>query len=686
MSDSQAVRKIKVFVSSPGDVAVERERIDLVARRLNETFADLVRIETIRWERKFYSSHAGFQDQIPPATGSDLVIAIFWSRLGTPLPESFGRMASGERYPSGTAYEVLTAIDERKRAERPDVYVFRKTAPLEDKGEEAKAQLMDLNGFFSRWFQAPDGQYLRAYHRFQTADEFELQVEKLLRGWIDERVPRDESLIWPIETKGSPFRALLPYDARHAAIFFGRDRKITRAVEQMQSVALTQFRARSAPATIPFLLIVGESGAGKSSLMRAGLAPRLTRPGVVPSVDIWRTALMRVGDDPNPILTLAKALFVENDEKGGFGSALPELRATDERTPDAFAAFLAKAGEAQRREMAPSAVPILEALDEVQRRAMEQRKTQVQLRANLLLLIDQLENIFAQSVTDEQRSAFARLLFAFCATRRVWVAATLRSDLYPRLITPGDFLALKDAGGIYDLAAPGEAELGEIVTKSAAAAGLVYETHEATGQRLDEAILTYAQGRNTLPLLQFALERLFQERVEAGKEIRLTFDAYRRMGGLAGAINLTAEAALAHLGKAEVAALPRLLRSLAVPVHDSGPATAGATDLTVRTVPMTQAVPDEATARLVKALTDARIIVVTGSETGAQGDEDVLIGIAHQRVFESWERARKIIAEHRDFFRIREEVETQYQRWLKAKRSSARLIPKGVLLARPRGY
>ena len=86
MSDSQAVRKIKVFVSSPGDVAVERERIDLVARRLNETFADLVRIETIRWERKFYSSHAGFQDQIPPATGSDLVIAIFWSRLGTPLP------------------------------------------------------------------------------------------------------------------------------------------------------------------------------------------------------------------------------------------------------------------------------------------------------------------------------------------------------------------------------------------------------------------------------------------------------------------------------------------------------------------------------------------------------------------------------------------------------------------------
>src|SRR5580700_5942086 len=140
MGNGQAVRKVKAFVSSPGDVAVERARIDLVARRLNEAFAGLVEIETIRWERKFYSSHAGFQDQIPPAAGSDLVIAIFWSRLGTPLPESFARMAGGERYPSGTAYEVLTAIEERKKGDRPDVYVFRKTETFAGATDQAKAQ------------------------------------------------------------------------------------------------------------------------------------------------------------------------------------------------------------------------------------------------------------------------------------------------------------------------------------------------------------------------------------------------------------------------------------------------------------------------------------------------------------------------------------------------------------------
>ena len=682
MGNGQAVCKIKAFVSSPGDVGVERERIDLVARRLNEAFAGLVEIETIRWERKFYSSHAGFQDQIPPAAGSDLVIAIFWSRLGTPLPESFARMVGGERYPSGTAYEVLTAIEERKKGDRPDVYVFRKTQPPEDVGEEAKAQWMDLNGFFSRWFQAPDGQYLRAYHQFHTADEFELLVEKLLRDWIDERVPRDESLIWPIETRGSPFRALLPYDARHAAIFFGRDRKITRAVEQLQSVAQTQYKARSAPANIPFLLIVGESGAGKSSLMRAGVAPRLTRPGLVPSVDIWRIAVMRVGDDPDPFLTLAKALFVENDEKGGFGPALPELRATDEGTPDAFADFLSRAGEVQRRDIALRIVPVLDALDRVQAREMDLRKTQRQLRVGLLLLVDQLENIFAQSVTDEQRSVFARLLFAFCATRRVWVVATLRSDLYPSPHHSGRL--------------PGAQGCGRgLRPRGARKIGARRDPHEIGGRGrpcLRDGRSDRATSRRDHPRLCAGQEHAAPAAIRPRTPVRRA--RARRQGDPADIRRLSADGRPRRGDQPDRRGRPRAARQ----GRDGGPTAPVAQprragprgrpgdgrarpNFTVRVVPIAQAVPDEASARLVKALTDARIIVVTRSEIEAQGGDDILIGIAHQRVFESWERAHKIIAEHRDFFRIRDEVETEFQRWVKAKRSSALLIPKGVPLA-----
>ena len=93
--------------------------------------------------------------------------------------------------------------------------------------------------------------------------------------------------------------------------------------------------------------------------------------------------------------------------------------------------------------------------------------------------------------------------------------------------------------------------------------------------------------------------------------------------------------------------------------------------MTVRMVPRTEAVPDAPTERLVKALTDARIIVATND----------LIGIAHQRVFESWDDARRIIAEHRDFFRIREEITVQFRRWTENKRPKALLLAKGLPLA-----
>src|SRR5438067_12834888 len=110
-SDPSGIRTVRVFISSPSDVDFERQRVDRVAERLNHVFADLLQIRTVRWERRLYSSHAGFQEQIPDAGECDLVIAVFWTRLGTPLPETFARMESGERYPSGSAYEVLSALD-----------------------------------------------------------------------------------------------------------------------------------------------------------------------------------------------------------------------------------------------------------------------------------------------------------------------------------------------------------------------------------------------------------------------------------------------------------------------------------------------------------------------------------------------------------------------------------------------
>src|SRR5215467_9841578 len=137
---------IRLFVSSPDDVRVERQRIQLIAERLNGELFGRVQFEIIRWENEFYTAHKSFSEQIPEAAECDIVIAVLWSRLGTKLsdtlPEKF-RTPDGKPYLSGTAYEVLTAIAARKNADRPDVYVFRKTETpkirIDDETERAEA-------------------------------------------------------------------------------------------------------------------------------------------------------------------------------------------------------------------------------------------------------------------------------------------------------------------------------------------------------------------------------------------------------------------------------------------------------------------------------------------------------------------------------------------------------------------
>ena len=92
---------LRIFISSPGDVAEERALAARVFRRLGSEFADAVALELILWEHEPLFAHSGFQEQIPRPSQCDLVVSILWARLGTRLPADFapepGRLA-----PTGT--------------------------------------------------------------------------------------------------------------------------------------------------------------------------------------------------------------------------------------------------------------------------------------------------------------------------------------------------------------------------------------------------------------------------------------------------------------------------------------------------------------------------------------------------------------------------------------------------------
>ena len=92
-------------------------------------------------------------------------------------------------------------------------------------------------------------------------------------------------------------------------------------------------------------------------------------------------------------------------------------------------------------------------------------------------------------------------------------------------------------------------------------------------------------------------------------------------------------------------------------------------------MPLAQAVPDEAARKLVDALVTARLLTTSGIEADAQ------VRLAHQRVLEDWGRARAVVAESADFYRIRADLEESCHKWETGKRRGELLLARGLPLA-----
>ncbi len=640
-------RTVRVFVSSPSDVALERGRAERVARRLSGLF-DRLEIDVYRWERSsYFSAHEGFQPQIPDVDRFDLVVGLFWSRLGSALPPDFQPMPDGRPYPSGTAFEILRAIERRRRSPtgRPDVLIYRKTAPpripISDRAERARRidDLAALDAFVAEWFADEIGGFRAAFTPFESPDTFEEVFEAHLRAWLRENHRLGRERAWRVEERGAPFPGLDAFDAGRRAVFFGRRADVERARERLEDAA-----ARGCA----FLLIDGASGAGKSSLARAGLLPRIADL----ELDLRRAVLRPAAA---PLAALARALFAPH--------AAPELAQGDFPTPDAFAAHLAGGG---------SAAPLLRALDRAAeaQRAAEGRRSAPALR--LLLLVDELEALFAGSVAAAERRRFLAALSDLARSGRAAVVATLRADWRMAALGEPDLARLVDEGATLTLAPPGRDALAEIVRAPARAAGIAFE-RGPDGFGLDEILLREAGDAGALPLLQFTLQALYQRAVAriaaAGRRLgdvgpdepvmTLTLEDHRRLGGIEGIVNRRAEAAFASLPGPAQAALPRLVRALVEPGPQGAQLLRPAVAATVA--------EDAAGRELVEALAAARILVRDGDA----------LRFSHEAALTGWERAREAAAEAETFLAVRAEVERQAARWRAQGRRRSLLLPPG---------
>ena len=610
--------ELRIFVSSPGDVAEERALTSRVLSRLGGEFSNRTRLKPIFWEHEPLLATSTFQDQIVSPSQVDIVICIIWSRLGTRLPGQF-RRADGSTYASGTEYEFEVAVEGHRANGRPELLVYRKTThPVVDLDDEQNVrsrldQKRALDGFIRNWFHnEQDGTLVAAFHPFEHPVDFEEKLEIHLRKLIEAKLPPSQVIAEvtpPSWTQGSPFRGLAAFEPEHAAVFCGRSKATSEVVAALRE----QVRADSA-----FVLVTGMSGGGKSSLLRAGVLPLLETPGVIEDVALVRRCITRPGDGGvDPLIGLAGALLRPG--------ALPELAHVVQLEEGDAAGLAAKL--AARPEVVSSWIG--EALVHAAAAFERSQGLTSTPRARLALVVDQLEEIFTHGQDPSRCQAFISVLAALARSGRVWVLATLRSDFYARLEEIPELIDLSRGHGTYQLPALVPAEITALIRHPAQAAGLAYDEDPVTG-RLDD-ILRDAAARDprALPLLEFTLEELYRRRTASGL---MTHAAYREIGGMEGAIARRAEEIFDRLDAAAQSAFDAAMHDLVgLDRAEGDPATR-------RWAEQARVGARPGATAFLEAFLAARLLVADLRGTGSAARPAVTL--AHEALLTSWPRLR----------------------------------------------
>ncbi|MCE4540759.1 hypothetical protein LXT12_26370 [Pelomonas sp. P7] len=627
---------LRVFVSSPSDVEPERARVAVVAERLNGEFAGRARVDVQRWNDKFYVAGASFQQGIMKAmdglAGTDMVVCVVWKRVGTELDPLAWSRDDGAPYESGTVLEYEAARQLAQNTGKPELYLFRKTAAVlytAADAEEQMGQHRALQTVLDRWTRDASGRNVGAFQQFADTDDFEQQVEGCMRQWLQKHGVARLARTWDRKTQGSPFRGLESFDAGHAKVFFGRDADVTRAVAKLQLSETTG---------VPFLLLVGASGAGKSSVLRAGLRQRITLPGSFPKVAAWRSCLVVPSADP--LRSLADALFAPE-------ALGPELAAGELNKPALLASALVDPDVAQ--------ATVAHALGRIAANYAQAHQLDEPRPARLLICVDQVERVLLEAPAD-LAVKFGAVIRVLVEQRLATVVMALRSDTYAKFLNNGDLAALLERGGgrIYNLLPPSHEELVEIVNKPVHACDplLAFETKE--GRSLADVLVGDVQGGDALPLLQMTLQNLFEAEGTRNDGL-LQFNDYP---GIAKAVENTADAAYGALGAAAQRELRGLLAAMVsdVVVDEQGVALPIVTP--VDREKFVAAHPSRA--ELVKALIDRRLL--TSQEVGGK----VFIRPVHDAFLRTWPRASTLIAEHAPLIHVRHTLEPMVIDWQRA--------------------
>ena len=446
-----------------------------------------------------------------------------------------------------------------------------------------------------------------------------------------------ESLVW----SGCPYLGLVPFGERDARVFYGRGELVAQLVQRLAG------RLDGAG----MLVVAGESGAGKSSLLRAGLMPWLAAGALGPGSERWPRRVIEPAGRPVRELALALAEVAGADPVSVYRSLAaapgeaPMLAELAVRTAAGRGPAPGPGGQAD----AASAPP------------------------RLVLVVDQFEELFTAAGDEEpgraEREGFIAALYAAATVPAgrhklpaALVVVAVRADYLGRLIADPTLKAWVDAG-LFTVGPMSEAEARLAITGPAAEADLAVEPAlvEAVVAELREGA-GVGLGSGVLPLMSQAMAATWQY-LEGGQ---LSLRGYRRAGGVADAVNRSAQAAYDALTSRQQDAARLVFTQLTVITPDGqfGRRPCSRADLRSPGAPMAADID------AVIDLFSAQRLLVLGKDT---------VEIAHDALLQAWKQLRDWLGDAQLDRALYSQVLTDADTWDGSGRDSSYLYRAGRL-------
>lgn len=410
----------------------------------------------------------------------------------------------------------------------------------------------------------------------------------------------------------NPYKGLRAFQEADAADFFGRDKLIERLLGR-----LTERHEMSR-----FLAVIGPSGSGKSSVVKAGVLPAL-RKGALPGSERWFYVEMVPGI--HPVGKLAQALLsVAIDPPAG----LPRQLRENER-----------------------------GLVQAVNRILPDNESE------LVLVIDQFEEVFTQAEDEYERDHFLKILLVAASDpeSRLRVIITLRADFYDRPLLFPEFgnLIRERTEVVLPLSA---ADLEEAIVGPAQRVGMSVE------EKLIAAVVGDVSGEiGALPLLQYALTEVFERR----RGRNLTLEAYQESGGALGALARRATDLYSEMD----AKHQETVRQLFLRMVTLGEGTED-TRRRVRWAELFSiAANEERMQSVMDSFTRYRLLTTDNDPM----TREPTITVAHEALIRKWEHLRVWLDESRESLLLQRRLSQSTEEWLSSKQDKS-FLASGVRL------